>query len=354
MTFCPGPIATSILVWDPVTPGHEVRWPGDAARRHPDDRRVRLDQGQGRVAARPRLHAHRRLHLPRFVIGRAFRGGGGTAGPTPAGRAAVGRASHSLAGGGVAGSPTVARTGRSRSRSRTASPGRCEAPYPSPNFVIIGAARSGTTSLDPYLAKHPDEFTAPSRRRTTSPGRPRGRPRARRRSPADVPAPQRRCLPGPSDGRGQRAIGEASPRYLHVPGVPEQLAAALPDAPDRHPANIQLAALTRTTWYGRARALKAAASRRRSRPRRCTCTSRLHRAAGRSCIMGSTMPIYGVGSRPCCGTGCWCCSTDDLAADPDPPFARLCRLPRLAEIATADSTVRYGRLGWSGSCPSIG
>ena len=32
---------------------------------------------------------------------------------------------------------------------------------PLPNFVIIGAARSGTTSLYRYLAQHPDVFTSP-------------------------------------------------------------------------------------------------------------------------------------------------------------------------------------------------
>ncbi|GMA57922.1 hypothetical protein GCM10025858_24250 [Alicyclobacillus sacchari] len=37
-----------------------------------------------------------------------------------------------------------------------------------PNFFIVGAAKSGTSSLDRYLSQHPEVFIPPKKKHTTS------------------------------------------------------------------------------------------------------------------------------------------------------------------------------------------
>jgi hypothetical protein len=107
-----------------------------------------------------------------------------------------------------------------------------------PNFLIIGAAKSGTTSLQAYLDQHADVFFSPSKEPNYF-------------ALADIPLPQ----PGPAppdvlyhllyrhsvtdyetylalfEGVGsQRAVGEASVRYLYYPEAPGRIRALLPDA----------------------------------------------------------------------------------------------------------------------------
>lgn len=104
---------------------------------------------------------------------------------------------------------------------------------PLPTFIVIGAGRSGTTSLYHYLRQHPE--IAMSRIKET------------RYFAWEVEQDRARDLPAATiDGfypvrsldayRAQFAAapdraarGEASPRYLYVPGVPEAIAARLPD-----------------------------------------------------------------------------------------------------------------------------
>lgn len=91
-----------------------------------------------------------------------------------------------------------------------------------PNFLIIGAAKAGTTSLHHYLRQHPDVFMAPRE------------PRYFARAGADPSSPviwTRDAYEQLFDGvTTERAIGEASPQYLNHPTAVDEIAAVLPDA----------------------------------------------------------------------------------------------------------------------------
>jgi len=90
-----------------------------------------------------------------------------------------------------------------------------------PNFLIIGAAKAGTTSLHHYLRQHPDVFLAPRE------------PRYFAREGADADSPVVRTREAYEDlfdsVTTERAIGEASPQYLHHPSAPDEIAGDLPD-----------------------------------------------------------------------------------------------------------------------------
>jgi hypothetical protein len=218
---------------------------------------------------------------------------------------------------------------------------------PLPNFVIIGAARSGTTSLYRYLAQHPDVFTSPVKETNYFAWE------AERPAEGSAPIPEQ-MYPIRSatayqalfdEVAGQRAIGEASPRYLHVPGVPERLAAALPDvrliAILRHPARRAYADyLVRRRKGIEGRSFEAVVEAE---------AKHLHEApppGGRPILHHG---LYHAHLRR------WLAAVprdrllvllnDDLAADPIDLFARLCRFLDVAEVATADSAVRYGPAG---------
>src|SRR2546423_7757610 len=100
-----------------------------------------------------------------------------------------------------------------------------------PNFFIVGAARSGTTSLDHYLNQHPEIYMAP-------------------RKEVNFFTADHFPLSGPGDERinrgviddvdhyaqlfervaGERAIGEISVFYLCYPGTAERIKQAVPAA----------------------------------------------------------------------------------------------------------------------------
>lgn len=102
-----------------------------------------------------------------------------------------------------------------------------------PNFLVIGAAKAGTTSLRTYLDQHPEVFVTE-----------RGEPSFFAHE-NEVPA-----YAGPGDAdwngtlftdyeayaalfdgaEGARAIGEISPRYLYFEAAPERIARHVPDA----------------------------------------------------------------------------------------------------------------------------
>jgi hypothetical protein len=102
-----------------------------------------------------------------------------------------------------------------------------------PNFLIIGAVKSGTTSLYQYLKQHPQIHMSPTKEPSffasegTEPGvrRPRGR-WASQSTIADIKA-YRALFRGVTD---QVAIGEASPVYLINPRAPARIKHYLPDA----------------------------------------------------------------------------------------------------------------------------
>lgn len=92
-----------------------------------------------------------------------------------------------------------------------------------PDFIIIGATKAGTTSLDFYLSLHPEIHMA--------------RPKEPRFF-IDAAEPMGRWGGGIEWYRGlfqggKRICGEASPAYAHapaLPGVPERIARVVPEA----------------------------------------------------------------------------------------------------------------------------
>jgi hypothetical protein len=92
-----------------------------------------------------------------------------------------------------------------------------------PDFIIIGATKAGTTSLDFYLSLHPEIHMA--------------RPKEPRFF-IDAAEPMGRWGNGVDWYRGlfrseKRICGEASPAYTHapaLPGVPERMARVVPEA----------------------------------------------------------------------------------------------------------------------------
>ena len=90
-----------------------------------------------------------------------------------------------------------------------------------PNFLIIGAIKSGTTSLYHYLRQHPDVYMSPVKETKYywKEGEAEGRVRIRTREEYE------RQFDGVAS---ERAIGEASPQYLHSPTAPARIAADMP------------------------------------------------------------------------------------------------------------------------------
>jgi hypothetical protein len=85
-----------------------------------------------------------------------------------------------------------------------------------PTFVIVGAMRSGTTSLARHLGAHPEVFMAEEK---------------------EVHFFDRHWALGPDWYRGrfarvsaERMVGEATPAYLYHPDVPARMADLLPEA----------------------------------------------------------------------------------------------------------------------------
>lgn len=100
-----------------------------------------------------------------------------------------------------------------------------------PNFLIIGAQKSGTTSLYYYLNQHPEVFMSPvkethffdyggGKRMDVGPGR--------------VPGPAVTSMEqyeGLFDGvRAEKAVGEATPTYLYLPESPGLIGRHVPGA----------------------------------------------------------------------------------------------------------------------------
>jgi hypothetical protein len=103
---------------------------------------------------------------------------------------------------------------------------------PLPNFLVIGAGRSGTTSLHHYLRAHPEVFVPAVK----SPSHFYCRDRTPGVDPAMRLVTRNYFVPGPDayralfdDARGARAIGEVSPAYLAAMHPAPRIAAELPD-----------------------------------------------------------------------------------------------------------------------------
>jgi hypothetical protein len=103
-----------------------------------------------------------------------------------------------------------------------------------PNFFVVGAARSGTTSLDRYLSQHPEIFITPRKDAyffaaehfpRTGPGGP-GDDALKRKVIRDAAGYAQLF----AEVDGAKAIGESSALYLCLPGTAERIAQAVPDA----------------------------------------------------------------------------------------------------------------------------
>ena len=101
-----------------------------------------------------------------------------------------------------------------------------------PNFLVLGAARCGTTSLHYYLAEHPDICMSSIKEPNhflfeQTPSGPRPCIADNRIVAKSVPERDRyeRLFSTPA-----AAVGEASPLYLYTRETPELIRAAVPDA----------------------------------------------------------------------------------------------------------------------------
>lgn len=102
-----------------------------------------------------------------------------------------------------------------------------------PNFLIVGAAKSGTTSLYQYLKQHPQIYMSPVKEPRffsfesatldfSGPGDER-----EIHSTITSLEEYRRLFDGVTT---EEAVGEASPPYLYVPNTPEKIADYVPEA----------------------------------------------------------------------------------------------------------------------------
>ncbi len=103
-----------------------------------------------------------------------------------------------------------------------------------PNFLLIGAPKAGTTSVYHYLRQHPQVYMSPVKEpkffafEEAEPGSSRGKRNRVKTSQLITDIEEYRVLfAGVSD---EKAIGEASPQYLYVPGAAGRIRRYLPEA----------------------------------------------------------------------------------------------------------------------------
>lgn len=114
-----------------------------------------------------------------------------------------------------------------------------------PNLFVIGAAKSGTTSLHHYLGQHPDVFMSPIKEPNyfAFPGHlPRfNGPQRSRKSAFELDRLRREKYEFSilelaqyeqlfSQARGKKFRGESSPAYLYFPGTARRIRESVPDA----------------------------------------------------------------------------------------------------------------------------
>ena len=102
-----------------------------------------------------------------------------------------------------------------------------------PNFLVIGAAKAGTTALYWYLAEHPDVFMSPKKETNYFAYGRDGQGRLLygdpeyHQFPIQTLAAYQQLFAGAGDAL---AIGEASPIYLECPQAAERIGQVLPEA----------------------------------------------------------------------------------------------------------------------------
>src|SRR3954465_912455 len=113
-------------------------------------------------------------------------------------------------------------------------PARAAAAEVLPTFFVLGAARSGTTSLHYWLAQHPQVAMSATREPTHFVFRPGpGGPQpciADDRRLLTKSVPDRSAYERLFPAGGVPAAGDASPLYLYPRETPELIASAVPDA----------------------------------------------------------------------------------------------------------------------------
>jgi Sulfotransferase family len=102
-----------------------------------------------------------------------------------------------------------------------------------PNFLVIGAGKSGTSSLYHYLSQHPQIYTPPIKEPKffafegeELDFRGPGDQAAHRSTVTDIET-YRALFDGAS---GERAAGEVSPVYIYIPKAPERIEHYIPEA----------------------------------------------------------------------------------------------------------------------------
>ena len=102
---------------------------------------------------------------------------------------------------------------------------------PTPTFIIIGAAKAGTTALYHYLSGHPEVFMSPVKETNFFAFDGQRSPTVFRRSENDFPIRTwaEYCALFATAGSA-KAIGEASPLYLASPVASRNIRAMLPQA----------------------------------------------------------------------------------------------------------------------------
>ena len=103
-------------------------------------------------------------------------------------------------------------------RQKGSAAGTGQRPVNKPNFFILGAAKSGTTSLYAYLRLHPDVFMSPLKEPTFF------------CHPFQVVSSPIMYFELFGEAAGARVIGEASHAYLSNPSTPKVLKLLVPDA----------------------------------------------------------------------------------------------------------------------------
>jgi hypothetical protein len=126
-----------------------------------------------------------------------------------------------------------------------------------PSFLVIGAVRSGTTSLYHYLAQHPQIYMCPVKEPSffAFEGAPPVSQGLRKKDTlldcvTDIET-YRKLFQGVS---GQVAVGEVSPVYLYHPAAPQRIRRYIPDAKLiailRHPVDSAYSAYLAGRLYG--------------------------------------------------------------------------------------------------------
>jgi hypothetical protein len=102
-----------------------------------------------------------------------------------------------------------------------------------PNFFIVGAARSGTTSLDRYLSQHPEIYVTPRKEThffAVDDFPPSFKGPGDEKLNTSVIRDQEQYAQLFASVTGKKAIGESSAFYLYFLGTAERIAQAVPDA----------------------------------------------------------------------------------------------------------------------------